>query len=676
MAANIKLKRSAVQSRVPTTSDLELGELGLNTYDGKVYMKKDDGTAAIVEVGSPIFVDDSSDDSVYPVTATRDVLIGGTLPSAPNITLNADGDIDIAAGSYFQSGALTSGANASPGVLLGTKTTGTYGGIAQLGLYSNYQSPNNDPNNYFITGYSSDGASTAKELRFLVKTNGDVRISDDPSGALSAPNISLNADGTAKYESDSDVTLDDTGVVELRSSDATPQAGSENSNLLRLVANTTNGYTASLISVGKYEDSSFGRGELTIKVPNISLSANLAEFKFRGDGKTLLPGNVLIGGTLPSSPNISLNADGSAEFAGKLVSASTVSGDAGTTLATKDYVDSSGGGAFEDDSSDDSVYPATSTRDVKIGGTLPSAPNITLNSDGTIVTTADATINTLTVGLGNSSVSTNTVFGLDALDTNTTGQQNTAVGNGALQLNTTGNFNTAVGRQVLDSNTEGAQNTAMGVGALQSNTSGDANTAVGYQTLYTHTTGDYNTAVGRYSLYFTTSGKGNIGIGGSTSTGTFSPVFNATTHSDRIVLGSTAVVAAYVKVAWSVTSDARDKTNFAPVPHGLDFVNQLQPTAYQFKAGARGCCDPETNEPIPATPEDELPSGPVRYGFLAQDILALEGDNPVIIDDDDPDHLKYKGEHLVPVLVNAVQELTTMVNDLQAEVQALKDAAS
>lgn len=51
MAANIKLKRSAVQSRVPTTSDLELGELGLNTYDGKVYMKKDDGTAAIIEVG-------------------------------------------------------------------------------------------------------------------------------------------------------------------------------------------------------------------------------------------------------------------------------------------------------------------------------------------------------------------------------------------------------------------------------------------------------------------------------------------------------------------------------------------------------------------------------------------------------------------------------------------------
>jgi hypothetical protein len=49
--------------------------------------------------------------------------------------------------------------------------------------------------------------------------------------------------------------------------------------------------------------------------------------------------------------------------------------------------------------------------------------------------------------------------------------------------------------------------------------------------------------------------------------------------------------------------------------------------------------------------------GDVRYGFKAQDILALEGDNPVIIDTEQPEHLKYKGEHLVPVLVNAIKEL-------------------
>ena len=98
--------------------------------------------------------------------------------------------------------------------------------------------------------------------------------------------------------------------------------------------------------------------------------------------------------------------------------------------------------------------------------------------------------------------------------------------------------------------------------------------------------------------------------------------------------------------------------NFAPVPYGLDFVNQLKPTAYQFKV------DRDT----------ETPNGDVRYGFKAQDILALEGDNPVIIDTEDADNLKYKGEHLVPVLVNAVQELTTMVNELKSELAALKGA--
>jgi hypothetical protein len=50
MANLIKLKRSAVAGKAPTTSDLELGELALNTYDGKLYTKKDDGSASIVEL--------------------------------------------------------------------------------------------------------------------------------------------------------------------------------------------------------------------------------------------------------------------------------------------------------------------------------------------------------------------------------------------------------------------------------------------------------------------------------------------------------------------------------------------------------------------------------------------------------------------------------------------------
>ena len=52
MANLIKIKQSAVAARVPTTGDLVLGELALNTYDGKLYTRKDNGTASIVEIGA------------------------------------------------------------------------------------------------------------------------------------------------------------------------------------------------------------------------------------------------------------------------------------------------------------------------------------------------------------------------------------------------------------------------------------------------------------------------------------------------------------------------------------------------------------------------------------------------------------------------------------------------
>lgn len=39
MSTQIKLRRSAVQGRIPTTAQLALGELAINTRDGKIYIK-------------------------------------------------------------------------------------------------------------------------------------------------------------------------------------------------------------------------------------------------------------------------------------------------------------------------------------------------------------------------------------------------------------------------------------------------------------------------------------------------------------------------------------------------------------------------------------------------------------------------------------------------------------
>ena len=52
MAQTIKLKRSATSGAAPSTSDLALGEVAINTYDGKMYIKKSvGGTESIVEIG-------------------------------------------------------------------------------------------------------------------------------------------------------------------------------------------------------------------------------------------------------------------------------------------------------------------------------------------------------------------------------------------------------------------------------------------------------------------------------------------------------------------------------------------------------------------------------------------------------------------------------------------------
>ncbi len=53
MAQVINVKQSSVAGKVPTTPQLQLGELALNTTDGKLYFKKNvSGTESIVTVSA------------------------------------------------------------------------------------------------------------------------------------------------------------------------------------------------------------------------------------------------------------------------------------------------------------------------------------------------------------------------------------------------------------------------------------------------------------------------------------------------------------------------------------------------------------------------------------------------------------------------------------------------
>jgi hypothetical protein len=207
-----------------------------------------------------------------------------------------------------------------------------------------------------------------------------------------------------------------------------------------------------------------------------------------------------------------------------------------------------------------------------------------------------------------------------------------------MYYNVTGNYNTAIGDTALLNNT-GSGNTAVGYYALKDNTTGGSNVAVGQDALKASTGDGFNSALGRAALSSVTSGTNNTGIG--YNGGADGGVIDITTQSNRVAVGNASITNAYIRVAWTVTSDARDKTQITPVPHGLNFVNQLNPVSFKFRKSRT----------------DATPIGDVRYGFLAQDILAIEGSGSVVIDSADAENLKYIDQNMTAILVKAIQEL-------------------
>ncbi len=77
MANTVVLKRSAVTGRNPTTSDLALGELAINTYDGNLFFKKDSGTASIVSVATLTGTQTLTNKTLDAVVLTGTLTAGG-----------------------------------------------------------------------------------------------------------------------------------------------------------------------------------------------------------------------------------------------------------------------------------------------------------------------------------------------------------------------------------------------------------------------------------------------------------------------------------------------------------------------------------------------------------------------------------------------------------------------
>jgi hypothetical protein len=314
----------------------------------------------------------------------------------------------------------------------------------------------------------------------------------------------------------------------------------------------------------------------------------------------------------------------------------------------------------------------------------------------------------------NTTANNNTAIGSESLKVNTTGTANTALGKQSLWSNTTGASNTAVGYQSLYSNTTGANNTAVGYNALDANETGTDNTAVGYQAAgslttglsntligggagFAITTGSKNTILGRYNgnnggLDITTAsnyivlsdGDGNpayysnnrtrhnfngaittycvtqywgsdnttqvgvLNFGGaydqaSSGDALLKVYANATYTAPRmyVAAGSNGVYLSYGATSWTSASDEREKDIIEPITNAANKVSQLRAVIGKYKTDA----------------ED------TRRSFLiAQDVQAVL---PEAVDASNPEKLGVQYTDVIPLLVAAIKELKTEIDQLK-----------
>jgi hypothetical protein len=121
-------------------------------------------------------------------------------------------------------------------------------------------------------------------------------------------------------------------------------------------------------------------------------------------------------------------------------------------------------------------------------------------------------------------------------------------------------------------------------------------------------------------------------------------------------MGNSAHQIAQIQIGWTIVSDIRDKTIFGPVRHGKDFLRKITPIEFSFKNRNTG----------------EITDIRKRYGFSAQNILEAEGDNPVIVSNEMPEKLQITNDHLIPVLVNTINELSNEIDTLKGRLEALE----
>ena len=148
-----------------------------------------------------------------------------------------------------------------------------------------------------------------------------------------------------------------------------------------------------------------------------------------------------------------------------------------------------------------------------------------------------------------------------------------------------------------------------------------------------------------------------------------SPSGPITTGDNAVCFGNNSIVNAYIKVSWQVMSDARDKTDVKDFTHGLSWINKLRPVTYHWDNRS----DYEDGVPDGSKKGEKL-----NIGLLAQEELEVEKEhgyanniNDMLITTENAEgNYGMQYERLVPILINAVKELSAENTALKARLDA------
>jgi len=189
MANKIILKRANTTGKIPLVTDIDLGELAINTFDGRLFAKKNDGTASIIDLkqNDPIRVlgDATSayawDQSTY--TSNVTMTLNTVNANVGTYGGKAGGVIEIPIFTVNEKGLVTS------------VTTTTYSASGDLGTMASQNA-----NAVAITGGTIDGTAIGQTTRAAgnftdIDTTGNVTIGGKLfSNDLTATSITVDGD--------------------------------------------------------------------------------------------------------------------------------------------------------------------------------------------------------------------------------------------------------------------------------------------------------------------------------------------------------------------------------------------------------------------------------------------------------------------------------------------------